>query len=109
MSRRALFVLAIAVALPPRAAVAHGMRTAYFELTESAPGAGAATMRLPLLDPQVGFTVDGCTLSANGGDASANRFGFIFHCPSPLAGRSVRAHGLGPIVTEVAHPGASGR
>lgn len=76
------------------------MRTAYFELTESTPGAGAATLRLTLFDAEVGFTVDGCTLTPSGGDASANRFGFIFHCSSPLAGRTVHAHGLGPIVTE---------
>ncbi len=98
--RRALCTLALACALAPAVAQAHGMRTAYFELTERAPGSGTALVRYTLYDRQVSFAVDGCTLTPAGGDASANRFAFSFRCPSSLAGRTVRALGLGPIVTE---------
>jgi hydrogenase/urease accessory protein HupE len=106
LSRRGAAALVAVVALAlvlagTRRAEAHGMRTAYFELVESRAGAGVATLRFTLVDPTVRFTVDGCTLApTSGGDASANRFAFVFHCPSSLAGRAVHAVGLGPIVSE---------
>jgi hydrogenase/urease accessory protein HupE len=76
------------------------MRTAYFELTESAPGAGSVTLRLPLRDDGVRITVEGCALAPTGGDPLGNLTTFSFHCEGGLAGHTVRAVGLGPIVTE---------
>ncbi len=96
--RRALLLLIVLVA--PGVAHAHGMRTAYFELTETAPGVGSAALRFTLNDPEVALTIEGCALSPTGGDAAANRSTYVFACPSPLAGRTVRAFGLGPLVTE---------
>jgi hydrogenase/urease accessory protein HupE len=81
------------------AARAHGMRTAYLELTETAEGTGQAVLRLTLLDPQVAFAIDGCALSPVG-LAGANAFAFVLHCDGPLAGRTVRVRGLGPMVSE---------
>lgn len=98
--RARVVAVVLACAVAPSVARAHGMRTAYFELTESQPGSGAALVRYTLYDRQVSFTVDGCALTPAGGDVGANRFAFTFRCPSSLAGRTVRALGLGPLVTE---------
>jgi hydrogenase/urease accessory protein HupE len=90
----------IALVLWPRAAAAHGMRTAYFEVSESAPGVGVATERFTLYDPSVHFSVEGCALEPRGGDPVSNRFVFALRCSSSIAGRAVSAVGLGPIVSE---------
>ncbi len=99
---RAWFVAlaAIACATLARDAAAHGMRTAYFELTETAAGIGSATLRLPLRDDGVRLTIEDCPLTPTGGDPLGNLVTFSFHCQGNLAGHAVRAVGLGPIVTE---------
>jgi hypothetical protein len=76
------------------------MRTASFELVETRAGTGVATLRFSIGDPAVHFTIDGCTLTEDGGEPDKDRFRFIFRCPSSLSGHEVRADGLGPIVTE---------
>jgi hydrogenase/urease accessory protein HupE len=103
LSRRAAIAIAALVAGGvhiPRAAFAHGMRTAYFELVESRPGSGIATVRFSLVDPTVRFSIDGCTLTPAAGDAGPNGLALVFGCPSSLGGRVVRAGGLGPIVSD---------
>jgi hypothetical protein len=99
LNRLLAFALAVA-ALAPRGARAHGMRTAYLELVEGTGGSAVATARFTLLDASVRFAIDGCTLTPDGGDPRTHTFTFAVRCPSPIAGRTVRVAGLGPIVTE---------
>lgn len=101
---------ALLVALPARA---HGMRTAYLEVVESAPGVAVATLRSTASDPLVAPTFPGgCTVTpATDGGSSYSR-AFSVQCDGPLAGRDLGVSGLGPVLSEavvraVLHDGES--
>lgn len=80
-----------ALVLLPTLARAHGMRTAYLELTEGAGGSAVVswktTVPAPGVEPRLG---DGCTPADAGG----------FRCDGPLDGRRIAVAGLGPVITE---------
>jgi len=101
--RRALVAgLVLAVMAPASRLHAHGMRTAYLELSEGDGGAVLATWKTTVpaatVRPQV---PEGC---ATVGDApespSANVRTFSLHCDGGLGGRRVVVDGLGPVLTE---------
>ena len=85
-----------ALVLLPALSHAHGMRTAYLELTEGAGGSLVATWKTTVPAPGVmaqlgeGYAtpdvVDGGTVA--------------FRCDGPLDGRRIAVAGLGPLVTE---------
>lgn len=100
---RALFLVLAAItavlcAAPP--AAAHGMRTAYLEVIESAPGAAVATLKVTAADPLVTPRFpEGCEATSAGAPA-ANAQAFVIRCDGPLAGREIGVDGLGPILSE---------
>jgi hydrogenase/urease accessory protein HupE len=84
-----------ALALLPAVSHAHGMRTAYLELTETAGGV-LATWKTAVPAPGVAAEVgDRCAVP----DAPDGRT-VAFRCDGPLDGRRVAVAGLGPLVTE---------
>ena len=90
-----LAIALAAVALLPSASRAHGMRTAYLELTEAASGILATwktTVPAPGVTAEVG---DGCAVP----DAAVART-VAFRCDGPLDGRRIAVVGLGPVVTD---------
>jgi hypothetical protein len=81
--------LIVALVLAPAAALAHGMRTAYVEISELSPGQATVFVRASVPEPSLKVAVAGCTL-----DGSALR------CDGPLLGRALTVEGLGPILSE---------
>jgi hypothetical protein len=80
------------VTLVTSLAVAHGMRSAYLEITETAPG--HALLRLSAKVPSHGLSVvapAGCVLSES-----------RLECDGPLAGRRIGVTGMGPLISETA-------
>lgn len=100
--RLALFVaLALTVAFGASPALAHGMRTAYLEVVEDAPGAAIVTFKTTVADPlTIPRFPDGCAAELSGDAAAAHTQSFLLHCDGPLAGRTFGVTGLGPILTE---------
>jgi hypothetical protein len=100
----ALLGLAVlALSATPRAASAHGMRTAFLELDEVAPGRAAARFRTTLRDSAlIPRFPDGCRIvkQKDSSHGLANVGFYVLECDGPLAGRVVGMHGLGPVVTE---------
>jgi hydrogenase/urease accessory protein HupE len=102
MGPRVLLLGLLALVLAcSRDVFAHGMRTAYVELTELAPGralvrvASPASMAAPSVTPA--FEA-GCTLERQaslGSDRS-----FALGCDRPIAGLTMRIEGLGPVVSD---------
>jgi hypothetical protein len=93
---RALATAALLLALAPTRGHAHGMRSAYLEVSELA--GHRALMRLSTTVPSSGLKVvvpAGCR--AEDEEASP----LVLDCDGPLAGRTLRVDGLGPIVSEV--------
>lgn len=83
---------------------AHGMRSAYVEVTELAPGSAIVHLRLGAPDPVLALVApDGCALTAlvAGGDLAA-RFDRAWQlvCPGALAGRVIGMRGLGPLTSD---------
>src|SRR5262249_20940 len=89
-----------ALLLLPALAHAHGMRTAYLEVTEGARGSVVATWKTtvpaPGLAPDLGA---GCAVSNPAGGGTA-----AFRCDGPLDGRRVAIAGLGPVITQPVVP-----
>src|SRR5262249_37481436 len=85
-----------ALLLLPAFSHAHGMRTAYLEVTEGAGGSGVATWKTTVPPPGVAPDLGpGCALAAPAGGGTA-----AFRCDGPLDGRHVAIAGLGPVITE---------
>lgn len=94
----------------PSVARAHGMRSAYLEIVERAPGQGLAIWKQPAAGHDATPRIDGCTLAAalvHDGEGAGERRTlpsyverFELQCQGPLAGKAVRVDGLGPTVDE---------
>ncbi|HSI05656.1 MAG TPA: hypothetical protein VLC93_14315, partial [Myxococcota bacterium] len=91
-------VIALSLFLAPTLAGAHGMRTAYFELTETAPGVLQAELKLPLADPNVTPVLpDGCDGALPPTDLTRS---FVVRCDGSLRDRPIALRGLGPVVSD---------
>ncbi len=95
-----LFVVVVA-----RPVDAHGMMTAYLEITETASGVAVGTWKLPVPSRDVTAEIEGCTRSelANqlpDGQTSQHVYQVTFQCPGSLAGRELKISGLGVTVSE---------
>lgn len=105
MRQRALFVLGALVALSAllvsAPAAAHGMRTAFVEITETAPGSALANVRLPAAAVATdAVTLDApCEATPLPTDSERVRT-LTLTCAAPLAGATVGVRGLGPAVSE---------
>lgn len=91
----ALVLAAILLALGTRIAHAHGMRSAYLELTQTAPGRARLALRgkVPLTGVEL-RAAPPCAV-----EHSADT-GSWLSCPGTLAGARLTVEGLGPIVSE---------
>jgi len=106
-----VFAFAIASFFIGGATWAHGMRTAYVEIVEHAPGKaivrfrstveGSAKLEFPAeckVDPNTQLNPEKVNSSANalvqGGQT------FVLHCESSLAGRTIGVQGLGEEISE---------
>jgi hydrogenase/urease accessory protein HupE len=97
--RPLLAVLALLAAAP--AVSAHGMRTAYLELTEGAGGVVLVAWKTTVADASVRPRLPSrCTSIAEAEPASANARTFSLHCEGGLAGSAIAVDGLGPVLTE---------
>lgn len=94
----ALGLLLCACAAP---AHAHGMRTAYLELTEHEAGVVLATWKVTVPDDAVApqFPSE-CTVQADAAAGSTNIRSYVLHCPGGLAGHALAVRGLGPVLSE---------
>ena len=91
----------IAVLAGASAASAHGMRTAYLELTEGADGVVLVTWRTTLADATVHPRLPGrCTPTGDDAASSPNARTFSVRCEDGLAGSAIGVDGLGPVLTE---------
>lgn len=85
----------LGVAAGARPAAAHGMRSAYIEITETAPGHARIAIRGKV--PVAGIELHAaapCTI------AGTPDTGTWLSCPERLAGASLAVAGMGPIVSE---------
>jgi hypothetical protein len=90
-------VAALCLASP---AQAHGMRTAFVEITETAPGAAVVSVRLPVETEEVALVPpDSCTTTELPSETERLRT-LALACSGPLAGATVAVRGLGPQVSE---------
>jgi hydrogenase/urease accessory protein HupE len=97
---RALFFALLCV-LAARPVSAHGLRTAYVELSEMPGGVVLATVRTAYPDTSVdlGFPST-CTRDDAPSKMSDTHRAFSVRCPGGLSGRTISVSGLGPIHTE---------
>lgn len=107
-----LWGLLLALGLLPGLARGHGMRTAYLEVTETAPGEAVANLRTTLPSPAVrpvfppGCAVtrveqpDPAAAPAPLSFAPGQERSFLLRCPAPLRGQALGVQGLGPVLTE---------
>jgi len=97
---RALLVV-LALLVGASTASAHGMRTAYLELTEGADGAVLVTWKTTLADATVRPRLPArCTPIGDEAASSANTRTFTVRCEDGLAGSAIGVDGLGPVLTE---------
>jgi len=105
------------LAAAARPAVAHGMRSAYVEITEAAPGRARVAIRgnVPVTGVELTAAAP-CTVTGAAGDGAAPGpvdpgrtrgegpgdppVGRWLRCPGPLAGAALTVTGLGPIVSD---------
>jgi hypothetical protein len=100
---RALVVALAVIAVAAARADAHGLRTAYVEITELAPGRALVRLRLGAPDPALAIAAD-CTLTATGDASSPIERAWLLDCERGFPGRALAVTGLGPITSEaVAH------
>jgi hydrogenase/urease accessory protein HupE len=82
-------------------ASAHGMRTAYLELTESDDGAVLVTWKTTVADATVRPRLPGrCMPIGDEAAASPNARTFSVRCEDGLGGSAIGVDGLGPVLTE---------
>jgi hypothetical protein len=87
--------------LTARQADAHGMRTAYLEMSERSDGGVLATWRTSVPDATVvpRFPT-GCIRAAEDDVVSPDARTFSLRCAGGLAGGEIAVEGLGPVLTE---------
>ena len=94
-------VLILAVVAASRAVEAHGLRTAYLQITEVTPGHASIQLSASVPEPSLRVVADRCTVEPGEGDSpTALTRTFRLDCPGPLAGRRLGVSGLGPILSE---------
>lgn len=91
----AALAVTVLVLLAARPAGAHGMRTAYVEITEHAPGRARVAIRgkVPVTGVEL-VTAPPCAITATPDT------GRQLSCPERLAGAALELRGLGPVVSE---------
>jgi hydrogenase/urease accessory protein HupE len=100
VAKRSRWLVCVLLALASQAQ-AHGMRTAYLEVVESAPGFALATLKLTVADDRLGVRPpDGCTLTPTGSSDPAHVRSFALRCNGALTSRLIRLEGLGPVISE---------
>ncbi len=103
--------LAVLVLFCARPSNAHGMRTAYVEIIEHAPGQAILRFRTTIDAPAGPEFPNGCmatnisTETPKGTITSTNPLvqngsTFVLHCPGSLAGREIGVTGLGTSISE---------
>lgn len=101
MHRRVVALLVGTLAAVPAIVHAHGMRTAYLELTEGATGDVLATLRTTFPDAGVvPLFPEGCTQSPVEATPERNLRSYSVRCAGGLAGRRLAIDGLGPVLSE---------
>ena len=99
--RWAAAVLPLLLLVPARPLHAHGMRTAYLELSETSDGAVLGTWKTTVPAPGVAPRLgDGCTVAGAAEPAGGAPHALAIRCPEGLGGRRVAVDGLGPVLTE---------
>lgn len=80
---------------------AHGMRTAYLELSEQTSGVVLATWKVSVPDDGAApaFPRD-CTVQADAVPSSPNVRSYVVECPHGLSGETLAVTGLGPVLNE---------
>ena len=99
VARVLVFALALLLMLAPRPARAHGMTSAYLEVTELPNG--RAMVRVAAAVPLSSITVptpDGCRDDGPEPTSTPDR---TMVCEGGLEGRAITVSGLGPIVSDV--------
>jgi hypothetical protein len=98
--RLAFLATALAVLLAPAAAHAHGMRTAFLEITETVPGRAVASLRLPVATDTVSLVPPASCRATTLPSESERVRAWALECDAPLAGATFGVQGLGPAVSE---------
>jgi len=99
-TRFAILAAALLTLLAPATARAHGMRTAFVEITEAAPGRAVAGVRLPVATDTVSLVPPASCRSRELPSGSDRVHTLALDCDAALAGATLRVHGLGPAVSE---------
>lgn len=98
------FHLLLLLALLPAPAAAHGLRAAYLEVREQAPGTALATLRENFADTALRPRFpDGCAAEERetGAEARGTQTrSYLVRCPGPLAGGTIGLDGLGAVLSE---------
>ncbi|MEZ4308771.1 MAG: HupE/UreJ family protein [Polyangiaceae bacterium] len=106
---RLLPILAVALLVMsrPGTAAAHGMRTAYVEIVEHAPGRAVVRLQTTVAARVVPVFPEDCETTETPEPASPKTrslvqggSAFALHCKGPLSGRQVRVDGIGTEVSE---------
>jgi hydrogenase/urease accessory protein HupE len=93
--------LAFFIFLFASTAYAHGMRTAYLEITETRTGEATATLRFNAMDPGVVPRFGPhCTTKRIDTEETSHIALYSVACASGLVGAELALEGLGPVVTE---------
>jgi hypothetical protein len=97
--KRAALVLCLLLAT--RAAAAHGLRTAYVQLSEVTPGHASVQLSTSVPEPSLQVWVERCETSLSSSEAPrALTRSLRLDCAGPLAGRRLGVNGRGPVVSE---------
>ena len=105
MKQFVVFLVLLLGLVCPREIHAHGMRTAYVELVEHAPGQAILRFRATVEGPAAPEIPAGCTTKNATTDTSGKTLvregsSFVLHCDGPLAGRDFGVIGLGTEISE---------
>jgi hypothetical protein len=95
----ALLALALALLMAPATARAHGMRTAFLDISETTPGRAIANLRLPLAADVSLVPPPSCRTTVSPSESDRART-VALDCDSSLAGATFALRGLGPAVSE---------
>jgi hypothetical protein len=94
-------VLALAALVTPRVADAHGMRSAYLEVTFVRAGQAVVQLRVTANDPSLELRAgEGCVLTAAGDGGSEYQRSWLLACSEGTPETWVELSGLGPVVSD---------
>lgn len=80
---------------------AHGIRTAYLEVTELEPGRALVHLRETIPGAKLAVRTESpCTLGAADADTAGPGLAWLLACPGGLAGHALIVDGLGPVIGE---------